>query len=353
MTRELNNPLRWILGAGALALLILAIGAGQARAASYPPGGGAFNGSAEGWSANGKCNLELIVCTSDAHYSGAVGNPPGSLVSETNIFLTVLGLFHGEFAFESPAFTVASDGGGQGAVSLQRSFVPQTLVKLGPELTYTATLLDKTNGTSQVAFKEATQDESAAYVPRSGAVAVVGGHTYAIAITGQVASTVELLSLVKGSTLTAFDNVMLTGPGVNGGGGGGGNGNDGGNGGEGSGGGNGAGGLNDSKLESLLRSSLTGTATVKGGKVLVKAKCPKKVGVACRVTLQGMLKKGRPATAKRTVKIARGKSKKVVLKVKPKLKKQVAKRKSLLFKETVKAAKAKATVYKTLKLIRR
>lgn len=353
MTRVLNNRLRWILGAGALALLVLAISAGQARAASYPPGGGAFNGSAEGWSANGKCNLELIICTSDARYDGGAGNPPGSLVSETNILLTVFGLFHGEFAFESPQFTVGADGGGQGTVSLQRSFVPPTLAKLGPELTYTVTLLDRTNGTSQVAFNDATQDESAAFLPKAGNVAVVAGHAYTIAITGQVSSTVELLSLVKGSTTAGFDNVTLSGPGVNGpGGGGGGNGGNG-EGGEGSGGGNGVSGLNDSKLESLLRSSLTGTATVKGNKVLVKAKCPKKVGVACRVTLQGMLKKGKPATAKRTVKISHGKSKKVVLEIKPKLKKQVAKRKSLLFKETVKAAKAKATVYKTLKLIRR
>lgn len=69
--------------------------------------------------------------------------------------------------------------------------------------------------------------------------------------------------------------------------------------------------------------------------------------------LQGLLKKGRPATAPRTLKVAKGKTKLVALKVKPKLRGAVAKRKKLLFKETVKAAKAKATVYKTLKLIRR
>lgn len=349
MNRALNNPLRWIMGAGALCLLVLALTAGQARAATYPFGGGAFSGGAEGWSASGKCNLELPLCTSSAHYDGTIGNPPGSLMSETNILLALAKQFHGEFGFESPTFAVGADGGGQGTVSLQRSFVPKALLKLAPELNYTVTLIDKTNGTSQVAFKEATTTESTTFVPKAGDVALVAGHTYSIAITGEVASTVvEALSLTTGVTTVNFDNVNLTGPGVNGTNGGGSGGGNGGNGGGGVGGGAG---LTSNRLETLLGSSLTGSATVKGGKVLVKATCPAKVGVACRVTLQGMLKKGKPATAKRTVKIAKGKSKKVALTVKPKLKKQVAKRKSLLFKETVKAAKAKATVYKSLKLI--
>jgi len=66
-----------------------------------------------------------------------------------------------------------------------------------------------------------------------------------------------------------------------------------------------------------------------------------------------MLKKGKPATTKRTAKIAKGKARQLVLKVKPKQKGKVAKKNSLLFKQTVKAGKAKATVYKNLKLIKR
>ena len=66
-----------------------------------------------------------------------------------------------------------------------------------------------------------------------------------------------------------------------------------------------------------------------------------------------MIKKGKPATGARTAKIAKGKAKRLVLKVKPKMKTKVAAKKKLLFKETVKAGKAKATVYKRLKLIRR
>ena len=57
--------------------------------------------------------------------------------------------------------------------------------------------------------------------------------------------------------------------------------------------------------------------TQKGDKLFVKAKCPKKAGRACRVTVQGMIKKGKPATSARTAKIAKGKTRRLVLKVKP------------------------------------
>ncbi|HEX5713894.1 MAG TPA: hypothetical protein VFX85_11320, partial [Solirubrobacterales bacterium] len=81
--------------------------------------------------------------------------------------------------------------------------------------------------------------------------------------------------------------------------------------------------------------------------------CPAGVGRACSLSLQGLLSKRRAATTKRTSKIAKGKAKTLVLKVKPKARKQLATKKRLLFKQTVKAGSAKATVYKRLKLIRR
>ena len=58
-------------------------------------------------------------------------------------------------------------------------------------------------------------------------------------------------------------------------------------------------------------------------------------------------------TNKRTVKVAKGKKRLVVLKVKPKFRAKVAKRKRLLVSEKVRAGKATATAYKVRKLIRR
>jgi hypothetical protein len=179
-------------------------------------------------------------------------------------------------------------------------------------------------------------------------VTLVAGHTYAIRIDTTIKSSLASIGIL-GESAIRFDNVSVTDSAGDGGeGGGGGEGGSGANGGNGSGDGS----LTDSSLTSLMQNSLTGSAVLKGNRLFVKAKCPKKVGRACRVTVQGMIKKGKPATAKRTAKIAKGKTKQLVLKVKPKFKTQVAAKKKLLFKETVKAGKAKATVYKRLKVMR-
>ena len=81
------------------------------------------------------------------------------------------------------------------------------------------------------------------------------------------------------------------------------------------------GGLSSAQLQVLFaRSGLVGSAVLKGERLFFKAKGPAKVGSACRLSLQGQLTKGRPATAWRTAKIAKGKAKRLVLRVKPKAK---------------------------------
>jgi hypothetical protein len=337
VARALNNRSRWIRGAWALVLLLTLVAAGSARAATYPPASGStFTGSAEGWkTTKAECSVALpLGCSDTGEYSGTAGNPPGSLEAKGTILVNLIGAFKGETNFESPTFTVAT--GGQGTLNLQRAFTPSGGLALTATLNYSATLVDKTTGQQQKAITESVSGVSP-FAAQSGAVSLVGGHSYAIVIESEVSANIVALSV--GSSATDFDNVSVTGP-ESAGGGGGGNGV------------GGASGLTNSQLESLIKSSLTGSATLKGGKLYVKAKCPAKVGVACKVTVQGLLKKGKPATAPRTAKIAKGKSKQLVLKVKPKQRSVVAKRKNLLFKETVKAAKAKATVYKRLKLIR-
>lgn len=101
------------------------------------------------------------------------------------------------------------------------------------------------------------------------------------------------------------------------------------------------------------KGSSAGTAVLKGKRLFVKAGCPAKVGRSCRSSVQGLLMKRSPATTRRTSKVGKGQAKTLVLKVKPKAKGKLDKRTSLLFKETVQAGSAKATVYKRLKLIRR
>jgi hypothetical protein len=111
--------------------------------------------------------------------------------------------------------------------------------------------------------------------------------------------------------------------------------------------------MSSDRLLSLFQSGMAGTAVLKGNRLLVKVNCPKTIGGSCRITAQGLLKKGKPATTKRTVKVRSGKGKRVVLKVKPKFRAKLARRKRLLVSEKVRAGKATATAYKVRKLIRK
>jgi hypothetical protein len=361
VTRTLKNPLRWMFAAGVLSLLLIIATAGSASAATYPKGGNSFTGGAEGWKGEAKCGIEVkilelskvLLCPSQAGYDSTAGNPAGSLETSGETLVTAIGLFKTEGTLESPNFTVG-DGGG-GSISLQRAFSPGGLLSLTPQMHYTASLVDKTSGTTQKAIDETVEGESG-FVAKSGGVNLVAGHTYAVKIETQfAASIISLLTTVKSS----FDNVVVTGPGNNPGectgpscnGNNGNDGNNGNNGNDGNGndGGNGANGLTASQLEKLLAGALSG-ATLKGNKITVKDACPAAIGAACKTTLQGMAKKGKPATSKNVAKVPMGKAKRVSLRVKPKMKTAVKAKRKLLFKVTVKAGKVQVTVWKNLKL---
>jgi hypothetical protein len=342
------------------ALLVLA--AGPASAATYPGGGSTFTGSAEGWKvASSECKvlglLELLCTNNGTGYDGATGAPPGSFAAKAQIPLNALGLFKSNVVEESPTFTAA--GSGAGSLSLSRSFVPGGLVALTPQFTYTAGLVDKTTNAKQKTITEALEAE-APFGNKTGPVSLVAGHTYAIQIEAATAATV-----LGAFTETAgyFDNVVVTGPNgpENPGGNPGANGGDGGNGaggGDGSGGGNAGngsgGGVSSARLESLIKSSsLVGPATLKGNRLSVKAKCPTKVGATCTITLQGMLSRKKAATAARRARVKLGKVKNFTMVVKPAARKAVKAKSKILIKETVRVGRAKATVYKTLKLVRK
>lgn len=337
------------------ALLVLAVG--QASAATYPGGGSTFSGSSEGWSLEAKCTIG-VLCTATGEYDGTAGSPSGSLADKTEIGIGLLGLFGSEAVATSPTFTATDSGAG--ALSLERQLQNTELVSLTPKVEYTATLVDKSTGNRQEAIAETIEGSTGSFAPRQGPVALVAGHNYTIEIAATTKSSVASVGLFGGSIYFRVDNVAVSGPGGGGGPGGGspgggGNGANGGEGGSGVGGGNGAGGgVSSSRLESLIKSSsLLGPAVLKGNRLSVKAACPKKVGVTCTLMLQGMLNRHKPATTVRKAKVKKGKTKKFALQVKPAARKKVKARKKLLFKETVKAGKSKATVYRSLKLVRK
>jgi len=296
-----------------------------------------------------------ILCTNAGEYDGAVGVPAGSYEVKTNVTLNLLGLFTADLTAESPAFTAV--GSGSGSLSFARAFSPGQLLNLAPKFTYTANLVDKTTNTKQKAISETVEGETP-FAAKSGAVSLTAGHSYVVQIETTTTSSVASLALV-GESVGHFDNVSVTGPDApsnpGGNGGAGGNGGGGGNGEEGGAGGKGiAGGVSSDRLESLIRSSsLIGPATLKGNRISVKAKCPTKVNATCTISLQGMLTRKKAATAGRKAKVKVAKTKNFALTVKPAARKAVKSKSKLLFKETVKAGKAKATVYKTIKLVRK
>jgi hypothetical protein len=318
--------------------LLLAAGSAQAATSVYPAGGGTFTGGAQGWEVtNASCNLQAS-CAASGGYDGENGNPPGSIAANTTIGLNLLTLFKSTVTLQSPDFTVTS--GGDATLHLDRQFVSGSLLDLAPQARYDVTLIDRSAAAKAEPLSEELK-EASAFIGKDHAATVKAGHVYALSITVETSSSVAGTSLGGGTTSVRFDNVSLTVDTSGGGAGG-------------SGGGAGSGSsLTDSRLRSLIANSLIGPAVLKGNRLAVKVRCPKPVGRSCRISVRGMLTKRRPATAARRVKVRQGKTRKVVLRVKPKALKKVAAKKKLLFKETVRAGKAHATVYKRLKLVRR
>lgn len=329
------------------ALLVLVVG--QASAAVYPNGGSSFNGSAEGWKvASSECKvlglLEVLCTTTGSGYDGTAGAPPGSFADKAQIPVSAIGAFKASFVDESPAFTAAA--GGAGTLSLARQFVPGALVSLTPTFTYSAYLVDKSTNTKQKAVTE-TLGAEAPFATKSGDVTLTAGDTYVVQI--EATTTASSLVGVLTETVSRFDNVTVTGPG-------GGNADEpgsGGKGGVGGGGAGGSGGVSSARLENLLRSSLIGPVVLKGHKLTVKAKCPAALRATCSLAITGMLSKKKAATTTRKAKVKKAKTKKFVLKVKPAALKKVKAKKKLLFREKAKVGRSRATVYKTLKVVRK
>lgn len=318
---------------------MLLIAAGQARAAVYPAGGSDFDGGPQGWQVTeASCNAAAL-CTASGGYDGGNGNPPGSIAADTTVALNLLTLFESNVTLQSPDFTVA--GGRLGTLHLESQFDPGSLVDLAAATSYEVTLIDRTADRRSSVLEEAV-DEPSEFLGEDAAVTLVPGHTYAISIAIETTSSLAGTGLLGGTTSTRFDNVELSVPG---------DGSDGT--GDGKGKGDGGGGLTDRQLFSTIQGSLAPAATLKGRRLSVRARCPARIGRACRVTLQGLLSKGRAATTRRVVRIPKGKSKRIVLQVRPKAKGKVAPRRRLLFKQTVVAGPAKATAYKRLRLIHR
>jgi hypothetical protein len=349
--------------AACLASLLLILPAEAGAATSKYPGAAAargFSGGPAGWTSTtsneGICLPPLLCASAENSFQASGGADGAGFIRSSYTGVAGVTAVGGTTSaiWESPAFTYAGVNGGEAAsVSFsldRRASVDQLLAVAGNSAEYSVRLIDLSEGgeastliasTTLAGAGSWTEVQRGSIDPGS----LTPGDEYRIQITSRFTSGTSVV--VTGSA--DYDNVVLSASDASGGG------KKGKGKGSGNGGGNGTGAFNSQRLEELLRQATPGTAVLggKGKKLFVRVTCPRKIGHACRTTAQGLLRKKRPATLKRTVRLRRGKSKLLVLRVKPTARKQVAKRKRLLVRQKVRAGKVTATVTKSRRLIRR
>jgi hypothetical protein len=342
----------------------LAAPAGAADSDLYPsdPNSRTFSGGPAGWTSSatfdGVCVPPLVCPRVDNRWVAGGDAGANGYISSDYLGVAGVGSVAGTSTgvWESPAFTFTGASKGEVAFSMRRrADVDELLAVAGNSAEYAVRLVNVTEGgTAQTVIAPTTMAAAADWSTVSSAAInasrLEAGDTYRLRIESIYKTGTGVL--VTGSA--DYDNVVL-GPGVGAAGGG--------DKGDGSGkGDSGSGGrdtLRSGELLSLFSSGLSERAVAIGAKkgkarrLMVKVRCPRRIGAACRVTAQGLLKKRKAATRKRTVKVGKGKSRRVVLAVKPRFRSKVAKRKRLLVSENVRAGKASATAYKIRKLIRR
>lgn len=359
MFQSLSQRIATAFGSLLIALALALPAAASATTSKYPPSAEArgFSAGQAGWSSSssteGTC-LAPLICASVANSFQESGGADGggfirSAYTGVAGAMAVGGTTSG--IWESPGFTYGGVGGDEPtalAFSLdRRASVDQLLAVSGNSATYTVRLIDLSEGGEALTLIGPTTLAGANAWTGAGSgpldpESLTPGDDYRI----QITSTYTTGNAVLVSGDADYDNVVLRasdGKGRKGDKGGG----------KGKGSGNGGGTLSSQRLEDLLRQATPGTAVVQGKRLFVRVKCPRKLGHACRTTAQGLLRKHRPATLKRTVHLRRGKSRLLVLRLKPKARARVAKRKRLLFRQKVRVGKVTATIYKTRRLIQR
>lgn len=348
---------RRLRGIGAVAAACLAsllvLSSVASAAVKYPQDAAVrgFNQGVAGWTASssfdGTC-LPPLLCPSAANsfQPSDEGDGGGFIRSAYTGVAGVMAVGGTTTAvWQSPSFTYSGLGGAvPGEVAFEmdrRASVDQLLAVAGNSATYSVRLIDLSDGNESLPLiAPATLAGAKAWRATSASVEpdqLVVGHDYKIAIT--TAYSTGTTVLVTGNA--DYDNVALSvdrgGKGRGGGGAGAG----------------GDGGLDRQRLIDLMRDATPGTATLKGKSLFVRVNCPRKLHRSCRMAVQGLLGKRKPATARRSVKLRKGKSKLVKLLVRPKAQGKVAKRKRLLVRQKVRAGKVTATIYKKRRLIRR
>ena len=335
-------------------LLLVLPTAASAEKYPSPQAARGFDGGLAGWTSSstteGTCLAPVLCASAENSFQPSGGADDGGYIRSAYTGVVGAMALAGTTTavWRSPSFTYSPGDGDSGPLSFsldRRASVDQLLSVSGNSAEYSVQLVDVSSGgeTFQL-IPPATLAGARSWTEVSRPVdpgELVAGAEYRILITSRYTSGTTVLATGSAD----YDNVALVTAGDG----------TGGPGGKGKGAGKGDGVLDSDRLQALLRETASGAAVLSnnGKRLFVRVACPRKAGHTCRTTAQGLLRRGRPATSKRTIRLRSGKTKRIMLFVKPKARSKVSQRKRLLVKQRVRAGKATATVFKSRKLIRR
>lgn len=196
----------------AIAAFALLAGAAEAATTTYPSGGSSFDADADGWTgSDASCAMTSgvsVTCSASTAYDAG----GGSLATDVDVTVNVLGLFSGSAVWTSPAFTIPAGMNVTGSsLAFDAAFAAGGLLNLGLASQLDVTLADQTDaGTTPVATV-VLDDRDTTLAPQGGALpagAIEGGHTYRLLVRTTTTSSLSSAGLL-GSARTSLDDVAL------------------------------------------------------------------------------------------------------------------------------------------------
>ena len=197
-------------------IAVLAGGAGQAAAATYPSAAGSkFDRDAEGWtSTRATCTAAAggggVLCTQTNAWEGTAGNPAGSIVARTKVLVNGGELFRGDSTWRSPSFTTPKVAG-SAILQYDRRIDLGSTVALSPKAVVETVLVDQATAQAYSLGSETLTEADTAFAARRVTVApgtLTAGHSYRIELRSTT-STTTAREGVLGDTVLRYDNVSL------------------------------------------------------------------------------------------------------------------------------------------------
>jgi Ca2+-binding RTX toxin-like protein len=197
-------------------IAVLALGAGEASAATLPSAGGStFDRDAQGWtSTQATCTTPVdpagALCTEENQWDGTAGNPAGSLSARVTVLINAGQAFKGQSTWRSPSFTAPTSSGAS-VLQLDRKFDVGSAVALSPQATVQPVLVDDATKVGTALGTDTLTAGDAAFVTRRYDVAagqLQAGRSYHLELRGTV-TTAGAREGITGSPALRYDNVGL------------------------------------------------------------------------------------------------------------------------------------------------